>query len=67
MLISEIMKKQVSERPAWTSGGVLAVASHDSLRVRFFIQQAYPLQIYFFCVILPEVSNKQFSAKADFV
>ena len=27
----------------------------------------YPLEIHFFCTILSEVSNKWFSAKADFV
>ena len=43
------------------------VAWHDSLRVRFLISQAYPLEIYLFCMILSEVSNKSFSAKADFV
>ena len=46
---------------------VLAVASHDSLSVRFLIQQAYPLEIYLFCAILSKVSNKWFSAKPDFV
>ena len=46
---------------------VLAVASHDCLTVRFLIQQAYPLEIYLFSTILSEVSNKWFSAKADFV
>jgi len=37
--------KQVSDRPAWTPRLVLAVASHDSLRIRFLIQQAYRLEI----------------------
>ena len=46
---------------------VLVVASHDSLTVRVLIQQAYPLEIYLFCTILSEVSNKWFLTKADFV
>ena len=29
--------------------------------------QTYPLEIYLFCTILSEVSNKLFSAMADFV
>ena len=37
---------------------VLAVASHE---------EAYPSEIYRFCTMLSEVSNKWFSAKADFV
>ena len=37
---------------------VLAVASHDSLRVRVLIVQVCPQEIYFFCLILLEVSNK---------
>ena len=47
----------MSDRPAQTPRVVLAVASHDSLKVKFLIQQAYPLEIYFFCTILLEVSN----------
>ena len=50
-----------------TRSVVLAVALHDSLTVRFLILQAYPLDIDLFCTILSEVSNKWFSAKADFV
>ena len=57
----------MSDRHARTPSVVLAVASHDSLSVRFLIKQAYPLEIYLFCSILSEVSNKLFSAKADFV
>ena len=47
----------MSDRPARTPSAVLAVASHDSLTVRFLILHAYPLEIYLFCTILPEVSN----------
>ena len=57
----------MSDRPARTPSVVLVVASHDTLSVRFLIQQAYPLEIYLFCTILSEVSNKRFTAKADFV
>ena len=57
----------MSDRPSRTRSVVLVVASHDSLTVRFLIQQAYPLEIYLFCTILSQVSNKWFSAKADFV
>ena len=57
----------MSDRPARTPSEVLAIASQDSLTVRFLIYQAYPLEIYLFCTILSEVSNKWFSAKADFV
>ena len=59
----------MSDRLARTPSVVLAVASssHDSLTFRFLIQQAYPLEIYPFCTMLSEVSNKWFSAKADFV
>ena len=34
--ISEQVREQVSDRPARTPGVVLAVSSHDSLRVTFF-------------------------------
>ena len=52
-LISSKIPEQVSDRPALTSPVVLAVASHDSVRVRFLI--------YLFCMILlSEVSNKHF-------
>ena len=59
----------MSDRPARTPSVVLAVASssHDSLTVRFLIEQAYPLKIYLFCTMLSEVLIKWFSAKADFV
>ena len=55
------------DRPARTPSVVLTVASHDSLTFKFLIYQAYPLEIYLLCTILSEVSNKWFSAKADFV
>ena len=59
----------MSDRPAWTHSVVLAVASHDSLTVRFLIKQAHPLEIYQFCTTLSEVSSILilFSVKADFV
>ena len=55
------------DRPARTLSVVLAIFSHDCLTVKFLIQQADPLEIYFFCTILSDVSNKWFSTKADFV
>ena len=37
--ISEQVREQVSDRPARTARVVLAVSSHDSLRVRFFLSK----------------------------
>ena len=45
-------KKQACTDSSCGFGGRLAVT------VRFLIQQAYPLEIYLFCTILSEVSNK---------
>ena len=60
--------KLMSDKPAWIPSVVLPITSHDSLRVTSLIQQAHPTEVYLFCVILSEVSNKEkFSAKADFV
>ena len=55
------------DRPARTPSVVLAIFSHDCLTAKCLIQQAYPLEIYLFRTILSDVSNKWFSAKADFV
>ena len=51
----------MTDRPARTPFVVLAVASHDSLTSVSF-RDLPPV-----CTILSEVSNKWFSAKADFV
>ena len=58
----------MSDRSARTPSVVLAVASHDSLSLRFFgLTSLSFIEVYLFCTILSEVSNKCFSAKGDYV
>ena len=64
-IIFMVMRRQASDRPARTLSVVFEVASHDSLRVRFLIQQAYSSEIYLFCMILSKLILKQADSVLD--